>query len=227
MKKLLVTLSFAAFCLAQISSPVAAADVSAGASFWYADWKMQPKGEKTQDYGTELMYGPVLSAKITKELSFAGAFLVSNKYSPDTEFDTHKYRRVDSDLTLNYSLNSYFKIFGGSKFMQFTGDGFYHRSVGPGLGLGFILPLVDNLYLVGNGSYSYMFYGREKDQSTEKLKESGYNLTGGFAYYIASASLSINLGYRYQSFRTKYDIANSIDIDHTFKGFTASVVYSF
>lgn len=229
MKKLLVTLAFSVFCLSQFPIPAAAADVSAGASFWYANWKVKSDNGSTQDLGSELMYGPVLSAKFTKDLSFAGAFLVSNKYKYSSEHDSKSYRRMDSDLTLNYSLNSYFKVFGGSKFMQFTSAGLTHRAIGPGLGMGFIFPLIDNVFLVGNGSYSYLFYGREKtDETTYRVEEYGYNLNGGFAYYISALSLSINVGYRYQYFTMKLKSSSyDSDADHIFKGFTASVVYSF
>jgi hypothetical protein len=226
MKKLLVTLFFAALYFMQNSIQAAAADVSAGAGFWYANWKVKSESaSRTFDYGSELMYGPVASVKLTDNFSFAGSFLVSNKYTADT--DGKKYRRSDSDLTLNYSLNSYFKIFGGSKFMQFTRGNMYHRAVGPGIGAGFIFPLVGNLFLIGNGSYSYLGYGRVKNGSAVKeIIEYGYNLNGGFAYYIAAASLTINLGYRYQYYTTEVKNVSSKS-DFIFKGVTASIVYSF
>jgi hypothetical protein len=226
MTKLLVTLLFAVLYFTQNSIPAAAADVSAGVGFWYADWKVKSEStSRTFDYGSELMYGPVASVKLTDDFSFAGSFLVSNKYTAET--DGKKYRRSDSDLTLNYSLNSYFKIFGGSKFMQFTGDNMYNRVIGPGIGAGFIFPLVGNLFLIGNGSYSYLGYGRYKYGSTVKeIKEYGYNMNGGIAYYLAAASLTINFGYRYQYYTAKVEKVSSKS-DFIFKGATASIVYSF
>ena len=231
MKKTLVAVLSVVLYFSQNAVSLKAADIGVGASFWYADWTFKP--EKDSQYQTkqkmnpELMYGPVISAKFSQKWSLASAFLVSNKYSMGDESNTG-IRRMDSDTTFNYSINSYLKIFPGVKFMQFTFKDGSHRSAGPGLGAGFIFPLVDTLYLVGNGSGSYLF-GKHKDTDTsgEKMREYGYNLSGGLAYYITAASLTLSVGYRYQFFHTAYSNSVMTDLNHTFKGVTASIVYSF
>lgn len=232
MSKNVIALFILSMYILLSGSAVNAADVGVGASFWYADWKMTP--EKIDQYNQEskmdpeLMYGPVISAKFSQNWSVAAAFLVSNKYKMNNSGPDSGIRRMDSDTTLNYNINSYFKIFPGIKLMQFTFSDGYHRSGGPGLGAGFIFPIVDSLFLIGNGSGSYLF-GQHKDPDNSKIsmREYGYNLSGGLAYYITAASLTVSAGYRYQYFRTTYTETGSSDLNHAFKGFTASVVYSF
>jgi hypothetical protein len=233
MKKRIISLVFAGVIILLSGAAVSAADVGVGASFWYADWKMTPVKTDTNNHESkmdpELMFGPVISAKFSQNWSVAAAFLVSNKYQMGSGPDSG-VRRMDSDTTLNYNINSYFKIFPGIKLMQFTFTDGYHRSGGPGLGAGFIFPLSDSFFLIGNGSGSYLF-GQHSDPGSSKIsmREYGYNLNGGLAYYLTAASLTINAGYRYQYFRTAYVNANAniSDLNHVFKGFTMSIIFSF
>jgi hypothetical protein len=106
-------------------------------------------------------------------------------------------------------------------------------SVGPGLGIGSTLPLTEYLYFLINLSGTYSFGKHEEPQEdstvSRKLTESGANTTISLAYYIAPASTSITLGFRYQYLYINYsdDTVYSKDEGMSFYGITLSAVYSF
>ncbi len=107
-----------------------------------------------------------------------------------------------------------------------------HWSAGPGLGIGSTLPLTNSLYLLFNVSGTYS-WGKHVDTEsnvtrTNKLTERGFNTNLSFAYYFASASTSVNLGFRYQYVSIDYlEETNNKDHALIFYGPTLSVVYSF
>jgi hypothetical protein len=216
------------------------ADVSVGATAWYAEWLLRPTstsnnnggGTPKTTMGPEWMVGPALSVRFAQNWTLGEVFLYSaTKYDMSSSGGgPGKLSRTDSDTTLNYNINRYFKIFPGVKYMRFSYTGGHHQSVGPGFGVGATLPLTDNLFVIVNGSGSYLF-GDHKDQGASSVgfREYGYNTTAGLAYYVESISTTINIGYRYQFFHTKFDNHNSgnDDLDHTFRGFNMSVIYSF
>jgi len=179
------------------------------------------------------MYGPVLSLRLSDQWSLSGVFLYGkfkNTDDGDRGFDT--CNRYDSDISLNYNLNRYLKIFAGGKFLGFSWEDShtngFHWSAGPGLGLGATLPVTSNMFLLANVSG---IYARGKDtadnRDTINVTEKGLNSNISFAYYITSASTSINLGFRHQYLRSDYDTDDDIDEKHHFYGVTLSAVYSF
>jgi hypothetical protein len=218
------------FTLIAIISPFAvkAVDVSVGATVWYASWDFKSKSEfqtDTMKLKAELMYGPLAAVKISQDWSVSSVFLYSSSYeTPDDSI-----KRMDSDTVVNYTFNKYLKFFAGNKFMRFSFKTGYHQSDGPGGGLGATMPIIENLYLLGNGSVYYLFGSHKDDGGKKNMRESGFSAAGALAYYLEPASTTFTAGYRYQFFKTKYisnDTYNSSD-EHTFKGFTASIVYSF
>jgi hypothetical protein len=239
MKK--VIFSVPAFFLAlliMIPFPTTGADVSVGASLWYATWSMRAvnvsnnNGPPKSTMGPELMLGPSFSVRFAPDWTVASVFLYSaTKYSMpqgSSSGGPMDLTRMDSDTTLNYSINKYFKIFPGFKFMRFSYSGGHHQSMGPGFGAGVTIPVVDNLFVIVNGSGSYLFGDQKDSNSSTGMKEYGYNVSAGLAYYIEAISTTVNVGYRYQYFHTKYDSnTNNADLDHTFRGFSMSVIYSF
>jgi len=252
MKKILCLLSVSFFAIMiLIPSVVNAADVSVGATAWYATWHIKSTSSNTNNgggggtpnsiMGPELMVGPALSVRFAQDWTLAEVFLYSaTKYEMPNGPGGGKMdiARMDSDTTLNYSINRYFKIFPGLKFMRFNYTGGYHESVGPGFGLGTTLPLSvisDNLFVIINGSGAYLFgehkssnSGSSSGSNSVGMREYGYNLTAGLAYYFDAISTTVNVGYRYQFFHTKFDNNNNNDdLDHTFQGFNMSVIYSF
>jgi hypothetical protein len=234
MRRFITFLCISLLSVLIFSKSILAADVSVGVSSWYSTWVMTPKDGGSQSkltMGPELLIGPVVSVQLAKDWALASVVLVSTKYNMPQSSGSTKLTRTDSDTTLNYSINKYFKIFPGIKFMRFSFTNGYHQSAGPGFGCGLTLPIFDSLFFVANGSGSYLF-GRHKGggsgDSTVGMREYGYNLTASLAYYIEEITTTVTLGYRYQFFHTQYtSTTNESDLDHVFRGFTASIVYSF
>ncbi len=243
MKKLifaiLMTFSFIIFPFINKSS---ALEVSAGVATWYAWWE-NVNNDSNMNLNPALLYGPIISLRFDESWSLAGVFLYGRFSGKDQEGEDggpDKISRYDSDISLNYNINRYFKIFTGGKFMGFSWDENQsdgkHWSAGPGLGLGATFPLTQSFYLLFNisGTYSWGKHdqsnsGTSDDKSSVKLNERGFNSTLSFAYYIASASTSINLGFRYHYFYIDYaeNDDHNKDEAHNFFGPTLSVVYSF
>jgi hypothetical protein len=249
MKKLIlaVLLSFSFIFLPFIEQSEAL-ETSAGLSTWYCWWKSM---EENNDMNLKpaLLYGPVLSLRFDESWSLAGVFLYGlfKPENKDSERGVNDISRFDSDLSLNYNINRYFKLFGGGKFMGYKWDnsgnnssGGTHWSVGPGLGIGTTLPLTQSWYLLFNvsGTYSWGKHdetggGSSSAKTTVNINERGFNTNLSFAYYFASASTSVNLGFRYQYLYIDYskesnsNEGGSKDEAISFYGVTLSAVYSF
>lgn len=211
-----------ALLAATIVAPARAdAGVSLGLSSWYAWWDTSP------DYGYETdpepLYGPVLGVDFAERWSLTSVLLMGTYYAKsDMGFEEHKYRRYDSDTALNYSLNRYFKVFAGFKYMRYDEPDIKQISYGPGIGMGFTLPLTDSLFAIANVSAMYLF-GLQRGVYTD-YTEAGFNTALGLAYYITPIATTITAGVRYQVFETR-----SVDEDqtHHFYGVTLAAVWHF
>jgi hypothetical protein len=238
MKKLILTIFLSlSFIIFPFVNRASAVETSLGISTWYCWWDSL---DGDMNLNPTLVLGPVLSARFDESWSLAGVFLFGRFTNKDknSEGGPDEISRFDSDLSLNYNINRYFKIFGGGKFMGFNwnesnGDG-NHWSAGPGLGLGTTLPLTNSLYLLFNfsGTYSWGKHdqtgGSSSTKTTMNITERGFNTNLSFAYYFASASTSLNLGFRYQYLFIDYtENSEYKDEAHAFYGPTLSVVYSF
>jgi hypothetical protein len=232
---ILYSLAFLTGSIFLFSSTAYALDISIGVSGWYAWWNYHSDdsehgGDETLD--PEPLYGPVLAINFSPNWSLTSVFLYGNYDFGDSGDGPGDMDRYDSDTALNYSLNRYIKLFGGLKFMGYDwGDG-DHMGYGPALGIAFTLPLIDNFYLLLNVSGMYLI-GKEDTQiePTGERKEIDYfeigvNSNISIAYYIAPASTSIILGFRYQYFEINYDKYQG-DMQHAFYGATLAAVYSF
>lgn len=231
MKKLFFSLFIAALLLT-VAVPSFAVDISAGATTWYSWWDFdkEDSGSDT-DIDPTLLYGPALSAKLTDRYNLTFVFLYGN-FDMEEEMDTVEITRMDSDLALNYRLNSYIKLFAGAKYMAYTQkNGFSHLSAGPGAGISAVIPLGGDLYLLGNASGLYLWgeedSGDDFNDPDSKYNEFGINSSLSIAYYIVPASTTISIGGRYQYFKTKYDDSTVSDATHQFYGITAAATYSF
>ena len=237
MKKLLL-LAFAAICIGIIiPHKVYAVDISVGATTWYAwwDWELSEK----IDIDPAFLYGPVLSVKFNNDFNLTLVYLYG-KFDASAGKETFKLKRKDADLVLNYSLNDYIKLFVGAKYMSYTfiipkNPDNDHDGFGPGLGLSSTLPIYENLFLLANISYMHL-WGKDKrfegagSKKTSDYKEYGINSSLSIAYYIAPASTAINLGGRFQYFKTEYDNdtwKDTYNSKHKFYGITLSATYTF
>jgi len=231
MKKLLL-LVFAAICIGIIiPCKVYATDISVGATTWYTWWDMT-QGGSTMEMDPEFLYGPALAVKFNEDFNLTFIYLYGKFDMPDNSGKIAEIKRTDSDLALNYRLNDYFKLFGGIKYNTYSiPSNMDFWGVGPGLGLGYTFPLSENLFLLANFSGFYL-WAKEKDYSnpTEKYdsKQYGFNSTLSIAYYITSASTTINIGGRYQYVKVDYDDYKSEgNMKHKFYGITLAATYTF
>lgn len=217
-----------------------AASFSVGASTWYSWWKFEK--DDNMNMKPTLVFGPVISVGFGGPFSLSGVFLYG-KFEPEDSGDNggpDYITRFDSDISLNYNINSFLKIFGGVKYMDFRWDeeesSGRHFSMGPGLGVGLTIPLVNSFYFLTNLSGIYNIGKHEQDSSysgtstSTDLIEKGINTNISFAYYIAAASTSITIGFRYQyvmsDFKEESDETGGDD-NFIFYGPTLSVVYTF
>lgn len=227
MKKLFL-LSAAVAVLASV--PLRAADISIGASTWYATWK-------TNDSVTEMkldptwFYGPAIAVKFNNDFTLNSIFLYGT-YDVEIGSNTIDWHRYDSDTSLSYRLNNYLRLFGGIKYLGYKIDipqaTAYFNAFGPAAGISAVFPLINNFFILGNISGMYL-RGKKSQEGEDdtKHKVTGYNTAASVAYYIAPASVTLSLGGRYQYFKM-VNVDDSTDyIKNKFYGLTAAATYSF
>lgn len=211
-----------------------AADLSVGATAWYTAWDYEDDADSGVTYDPAILYGPVLSLAMTSDLSLSFVFLYG-QFQMDFENDDQSIdlTRYDSDLTLNYRISSYFKLFAGAKYMGFTWEpNGKHQAIGPGAGVSAIFPAGGNFFILGYISGMYL-QGNEEEKSRdykETTTEYGGNASISLAYYIPDASTTISLGGRYQQLKITYADDNGGDTPDNmskFYGVTLTAVYTF
>ena len=221
-------------------SKVHAIDISVGPTTWYTKWgREMPDGYKV-NLDPAFLYGPALSVKFNDDFNLTFIYLYGKFECITEDGETRKFKRKDSDLALNYSLNDYFKVFAGVKYMGYTysmagSSDLNYSSFGPGLGLSVVFPIVENLFIIANISYIYLwgsmkFKLNDDSEAKNKYKEYGINSSVSIGYYIAPASTVISLGGRYQKYKTDYDddfAAQVFNIKHKFYGITLTATYNF
>ena len=220
-----------------VSGSAFAVDVTVWASTWYAWWD---NGDSNSNNDPGFLYGPALAVKFNDDFNLTGVFLYGKiKYKDEDDGDVFTFKRIDSDLALNYRLNDYLKIFAGIKYMSYTivdADDFDHSGFGPGIGISAAYPVVDSLFLLATLSGFHLWGNEEEgDESPDEYgyREYGINTTLALAYYIPSISTVISLGGRYQQFKTVYnqeEVNSGEEVDDLtwkFYGITLTVTYTF
>ncbi len=209
---------------------VSAADITVGASTWYTSWDIELEdstGTITTDRGC--MYGPVFSVSFLERWSVAGLFLYGKFKNPEWDGSPAgipALDRYDFDMTINYSLNSIFKLFVGGKYVKFDFDKADYVMYGPGGGLSATFNIWDSLYLIANLSYVYLWGETKLDSTPADLKTRGINSSMALAYYIVPASTTLQIGGRYQRLYEDREVQDSLKY-HEMLGVTASAMYSF
>jgi hypothetical protein len=239
MKKMFI-LSAALLCILLTNATNARAiGLSVGASTWYTQWSLSPPIQGSIiDPG--LMFGPIAGIDFGNKWSLTSVFLTGNLIRHTASNMTMNNRREDSDTVINYSITKWLKVFGGLKYMKYTvnSDGHYISplgdgeislvSYGPALGVGVTIPVTDSLFALANISGIYL-HGKQKQSGTDSLSmtQSGYNGTLALAYYFDSLSTTLNIGLRYQYYKTVYSDTSFGYEKNRFYGITASAVYHF
>lgn len=251
MKRYLLALSAALIMLAFFNPLTASAiDMSAGVYTWYSWWDFPEDEYDNTKTDPGLIYGPTLSVNINEFCSLTFVFLYGefdakgestyylvNAVGP-VNYYTYDIKRYDSDTALNFKLNSYFKLYAGVKYLAFSyklngsfaDADFDHKSFGPAAGLSVTIPVVQNLFIIGNAGGLYLrgheSYSDSIGYSNKfKIKDYGYNTGLSLAYYIEPASTSVSLGGRYQYVKTEYD--DGFSNKSKFYGITLSAAYMF
>ena len=213
-----------------------ALDVSVGANTWYTYWNMDSPESQNPKFKPGWLYGPLLSLRFLDDWSVSSVFLYG-KFSAEQYLK--EITRYDSDTSLNYAINRYFKIFAGYKYMGFKweNEDMYtpsgtHRAQGPGAGVALTFPIKDTLFFLFNVSGLYLM-GKEKSSTSSgtvssDLTETGFNSTASLAYYFKDIATSLMLGFRTQYVKIDYkEKKYTPDTNMIFYGATLSAVYSF
>jgi len=210
--------------------------ISAGISTWYTHWDMEDNTEN-RDMGEAIMYGPMIALRFSSAWSLSSVFLYGKFESDNDESggEPDTIKRIDSDTVINYSVNKYFRIYAGFKYMGYDFSMGEHFGYGPGAGIGAILPVTQQFFLMANISGMYLWSTEKEDDNgsgistSEDYHETGFNTSITAAYFIPAASVTLSLGFRYQFFKTEPDDSSSpkSSSDLTFYGVTFSAVYSF
>lgn len=227
------------FSIFFVTSALYAADLGAGITTWYADWKMESEHMGNVKMDPVLYIGPSVAYQFTNVWSTTlVALMTPQQYEGGNQQnnETMKFRRYDVDWALNYQLNRYIKAFGGVKYLAFQYNTGLHHAAGPGIGVGFTFPVVQSIYFLANVSGLYIYGIQKEDQTNpDALKEKnfyewGFNTSAQLAYYMDSLATTLTLGYRFQYIVTRYTdygVDDDKKLEHSFKGITFSVVKSF
>lgn len=232
MKKLVLLLAAVAVLAAM---PLRAADISVGATTWYSWWDMK---DATEDIDPGILYGPAFAVKFNENFNLNFVFLYGEYDAEQTGLSSYTYKRYDSDTSIGYRLNDYFKFFAGLKYNAYTstidtiiGDiDLEVQMYGPAAGLSAVIPLGYDFFILANGSGMYLTGSSEQTgalKAKDDCKGYGYNTAGSLAYYITSASVTLSLGGRYQYIKLNWDDSNTEDSKMSFYGITAAATYSF
>ncbi|MCL1833830.1 MAG: hypothetical protein FWG49_04940 [Leptospirales bacterium] len=261
MKKIL----FTAICISMIiSHKVYGVDITIGATGWYA-WGEQYNVQTGKVHNSliesdpSLLYGPALSVKFSDDFNLTFVFLYG-KFNA-VQFNGYheeeaEFKRIDSDLALNYRLNNYLKVFAGAKYLSYnivpnndSMDFMFkkidpHSSYGIGAGVSATIPIMGNLFGLATLSGLYLF-GKDSFVKTEDMwtsppvlhsvslayNEYGFNTNISLAYYVSDISTVISLGWRFQYLLADYkDKNNDISLDYIrfiIHGVTLTATYNF
>jgi len=229
--KSIISVFAAAIIILACAGRAHAFGISVGASAWYADWQMKEdrsgSGWNTMD--RTLLYGPLLALRFTQDLSLSSAFLYGEFNNTNGDGETEVIERIDSDTALIYGINQYVKIFAGFKYMGYTVGSFTHASMGPGAGIGLVIPITGNLYVTGNISGMYL-WGEDKGNNNpgnNDFTEYAFNSNAALTYAFSSAPVSLSLGGRYQYIESHYEETSDRNMEQRIFGVTISAIYSF
>ncbi len=212
--------------------PLQSATLGIGAAGWYTWWDPRPESRES-DADSDFLFGPQLLLQFSPSISISSVFLYGTfKYYDysDQGTTTMDITRYDSDTTLTYALHRFVRIFGGLKFMGYNYEFGNHYGAGPGLGVGFVLPLMESLFCTISISGLYL-WGQQTEEFAEgdrtmKFIEYGANNSISLVY-VTSTSVNLSLGGRYFFFRfeSTEDQYSDVKESHHFYGITASAMY--
>lgn len=234
MKKILIVSLAACFIitgmLIAVPRPLQSATLGIGAAGWYTWWDPRPEYADAEA-DPSIMYGPQLVIGFSPTVTLSSVFLYGKFKYYQTGYES-TIERYDSDTTLSYKLNQYMRIFGGLKYMGYKWEEGSHLGLGPGFGMGFTVPLNENLYCVLSISGMYLWTEQKEEDytggniSTDYITY-GINNSLSLVYMVPSSSVSLSIGGRYFYFHLTPEriFQNHDKENHHFYGVTASAMY--
>jgi hypothetical protein len=239
-----------------------AVDITAGITSWYA-WGEQYNSQEDRfgknntivESDPSLLFGPAMSVKFNDDFNLTFVFLYGKFNATKSDDSKSDFKRIDSDLAINYKLHDYFKVFAGIKYLSygimpvkgnFHGAADFeiekidpHTSYGTGLGVSATIPIAGNLFGLATVSGLYLF-GKQGVKKTDGIsedleslkigyKEYGINTNLSAAYYIAEWSTVISLGGRFQYIMADYkdNAIHLSTVQFLIYGVTLTATYTF
>lgn len=225
---------------------------------------------------SSFLYGPVLNVQFTDRWSMAGVFQFSVhggysassryvnflglNYFPASPLDLQSYyvtirlnriNRYDADLSFNYHLTDFLKLYLGLKYQGYTYDGKFNivlmrqseahpfpandvtgsqNAGGVGAGFAVNVRLVAGLFIIGNLSFTSLVGSvriYQIDKVTHTVLLYGGNGSMSLSYYFERIRTAFSLGYRSQVYRS-HTIKGGFRPDNDiFHGPMFSVVHTF
>jgi hypothetical protein len=202
--------------------------VTVGMDYWKPDWDYSTRDFDTVNATTSGMYGPNVRGSY-------GPFYLGISYMIG-EFEISEFNdkgdRTDVTYIAGYTFLNYFTARVQYEDFKYTHDfdassGIKQNQTGLGFGLGGFYPFGDTGLFV-HGSAAYTPFGNAENElynPVRRVKEDGdatkFSLDMGLGYSF-EFPLAVSVGYRYSKSTTKDDF-----MEHEFKGFTASLSYTF
>lgn len=249
-KTMLVGIALIATLVAATAAVASDTQLSIGLKLWTNTWKetIKKSGGVRQDFdnGSELMSGPTLSVRFSKDW-FAGiTYLTAPGDYESSDWlasgDKMKFKRTDVDLLAGYLLHDPFNdlqfgFFVGYKSIDAPASysnqaaGLNDVTVGtwrlrgPGVGVLVVKTLDESTLLYGNLAYLLL----RQEFAFSGGGESRFD-TDGWAFEIALShafmrEVSANVGIKFQRFNGEKD--NGDHIRDSFSGLTAGIAYTF
>jgi len=249
-KTILVGIAFIATLAAATAVVASDTEVSLGLTLWTSTWKetVKQSGGIRRDFdnGMELMSGPTLSVRFSKNW-FAGiTYLTAFGDYESSDWlargDKMKFERTDVDLLAGYLLHdplNDLKIGFFVRYKTIDAPAFYTNEAaglnnvdvgtwklkGPGLGVLVEKPLDGSTLLYGN--VSYLLLQQEfafSSSGPSRFDTDGWVLEVALAHAFTKA-ISANVGINFQRFSGEKD--NGDHITDSFSGLTAGIAYTF
>lgn len=196
------------------------AEVEVGIKAWMNKMKRDAPAEKFTSDST-ILIGPAVEAKFQNNIFVEASYLFSaSNYKADVGGTTREFDRADIDLAAGYMITHQFGAFAGyrNSAMKEKGTGNKETSYGPIVGVLGSVPVNEPLSIYGKLTY---LFTRLKSDIEPTRDAPGWIAEIG-ARYEFTKELSANLGYQYETTKTK-----NTDVKDTFSGFTLGAMYAF
>lgn len=197
-------------------------EVEVGIKAWMNKMKRDaPTAPESFTSDSTILVGPVVEAKFPNNIFVEASYLFSaSNYKADVGGTNVEFDRADIDLAVGYMITHQFGAFAGYRNSALkdkeTGD--KETSYGPIVGVLGTVPVSEPLSIYGKLTYLFTKLKSDIDPTQDAP---GWIAEIGVKYEFAK-EISANLGYQYETTKTK-----DTDVKDTFAGFTLGAMYAF